>query len=1072
MSHSSKQRRRLYCEGLEHRLFLANVTVTNTEDVVDGDFTSIANLIANPGPTGISFREAIYATNGTPGADVINFNIPGAGPHLITITSLLPNFTDPVTIDGYSQPGAKPNTKAVGNDAVLKIQLRGGDNDANRFGLHLDKNAKGSTVRGLSLTNFGAGAFSALLVRADDSIIEGNWIGLKPDGSPEANHNGVDVIANRVRVGGDTPGARNVVSGNRSLGIGLFEGEQNVVYGNYVGTTPDGQHRASNGRGMQAYGTLSTIGGTGVLKRNVISGNTGDGLVLSGEKHVVSGNYVGVAADGTTTLGNDDDGIVVLGRSTLIGSIDDPAAGNHIAFNTGDGVFVHPPNGGITIRLNSIHDNFTAAQGRTQLGINLAGGQEDAFGVTANDELDPDTGANALQNFPTLTAATTNLSATTVTGTLHSLPFEDFTLDFYASKTQDPSGHGEGEVWLGKIVVRTDGNGVANFSAEVAASGMPYISATATHRGTSTSEFSEQVNNFRPFSFLNVNSTGTSPDTPGTYAYAFKQASLIAGPKLISFSVPLSGPFDITVAGPLLTSLQDTLVDGTTQGGGGISPLVFVNGPNALHTLLGDSTLFGLGIVNTFRAVDFAGGTNNRLLRSFIGVGPYGQALGITPLSGSAFVRTLVDGNVVRDNVMHTGRGLQVVGVFSNNNLIEHNRIGVNLEGQAFTGNSNLVRVFGGSDNTIVDNTLANADGAAVVIDSGVGNEIVRNAMTDSGGIGIDLGGFGVTNNDPDANDDADSGPNTLQNKPEVVSASSIATGTQLAIQFQSIPLASFRLDAYAADPANPENTNEGGRHLGSIDVVTDEDGAIEVNTVVPGLTDATQRVLMTATDSARNTSEFSASVAVSDITAPTVMQGFFQPFPGHTVAIRFSEKVTGLDPADLTIQTLPSGPSYVPASVWFSTLNNTAYFQLDSMLPSGSYQATLAANSVQDLGGNVLALPFSFDLSLLVADIDGNGLIDIDDYFRIDSGYAQGLLGWSNGDLNNSGAIDADDYHIIDLAFLSQGGGLSTGAPLPVGAETAFGANPIQAPVPLFHAAEAPDVTGSAQTPGPVWGA
>ena len=58
----------------------ASVTVTTTSDVVDGDTSSIAGLIATPGVDGvISLREAILAAENTPGADTINFNIPGCG---------------------------------------------------------------------------------------------------------------------------------------------------------------------------------------------------------------------------------------------------------------------------------------------------------------------------------------------------------------------------------------------------------------------------------------------------------------------------------------------------------------------------------------------------------------------------------------------------------------------------------------------------------------------------------------------------------------------------------------------------------------------------------------------------------------------------------------------------------------------------------------------------------------------------------------------------------------------------------------------------------------------------------
>lgn len=62
-----------------------------------------------------SFRDAIDVSNASVGVlDTIAFDIPGAGVHTISPTSQLPNILDPVVIDGYSQPGASPNTDPNG----------------------------------------------------------------------------------------------------------------------------------------------------------------------------------------------------------------------------------------------------------------------------------------------------------------------------------------------------------------------------------------------------------------------------------------------------------------------------------------------------------------------------------------------------------------------------------------------------------------------------------------------------------------------------------------------------------------------------------------------------------------------------------------------------------------------------------------------------------------------------------------------------------------------------------------------------------------------------------------------
>lgn len=69
-------------------------------------------------------REALEDASG---GQTISFNISGAGPHVIKPTSELPGLVDSVSIDGYTQPGASPNTAAAwqpGN-ASIRIVLDG-----------------------------------------------------------------------------------------------------------------------------------------------------------------------------------------------------------------------------------------------------------------------------------------------------------------------------------------------------------------------------------------------------------------------------------------------------------------------------------------------------------------------------------------------------------------------------------------------------------------------------------------------------------------------------------------------------------------------------------------------------------------------------------------------------------------------------------------------------------------------------------------------------------------------------------------------------------------------------------
>src|SRR5262249_31762621 len=80
--------RRSQIEVLEPRHLLTAVTVTNNLDIVNGNVTSISNLIATPGADGISLREALLAANATAGADTITFaeSLYATAPATITLS--------------------------------------------------------------------------------------------------------------------------------------------------------------------------------------------------------------------------------------------------------------------------------------------------------------------------------------------------------------------------------------------------------------------------------------------------------------------------------------------------------------------------------------------------------------------------------------------------------------------------------------------------------------------------------------------------------------------------------------------------------------------------------------------------------------------------------------------------------------------------------------------------------------------------------------------------------------------------------------------------------------------------
>lgn len=446
-----------------------------------------------------TLRAAIRQSNITPGADVVRFAIPddfGTGVKTINVgatgNGALPAITQTVTINGYTQPGAKANTKAVGDNARIMIELNGSAAGA-ASGLEID-GASNSVIRGLAINRFsGSGVVIASNSQEGTSAlnnrIEGNFIGTDPSGTQDLGNGSRGVVvfnqtSNNNTIGGTTPAARNLISGNETTfgAVDLVLGPSgNKVQGNYIGTDRTGTQDLGNAQeGILIDGENNTVGGTTPGAGNLISGNGKTGVFITPIPSVgnnkVLGNRIGTTANGTGALGNGLSGVGIGGNSRGNSVGDGTAAGsNTIAFNGSDGVAVFSNTTGNRILTNSIFSNAGSA-------IDL---NDD--GPTANDPGDADTGGNNLQNKPTITAARASATATTVKGRLNGTPSKTHKVQFFSNAPDTD----QGKKFIGQKSVRTDASGNVSFTFKPAAKVTAGQTITATATKTSTGDTSE-----------------------------------------------------------------------------------------------------------------------------------------------------------------------------------------------------------------------------------------------------------------------------------------------------------------------------------------------------------------------------------------------------------------------------------------------------------------------------------------------------------------------------------------------------------------------------------------------------
>ncbi len=511
---------------MERRLVLSSFVVTSTAD------STAANTL----------RWAIQEVDAGTGPGSISFDIPGNGVQVIALEQPLPAITNPVVIDGTTQPkySGSPLIQVDGSG------LHTPDND----GLVLS--APASTIEGLSIVGFSAGSGILLNAAANGTQVLASYVGFSAAaGQASPNRTGISILgASNNTIGGTSAGSGNVISGNDGDGVLINAGSgvasNNEIIGNLIGTNPAGTVAVENGgSGIDLIAAMGTgIGQPVTGAGNVISGNGGCGIELfaGATGTIIQNNEIGLALDASSALGNGGDGIYLSDSPwNQIGGTD-KFDGNLIGSNHGNGINAQGNSSNTLVEGNCVGTDITATlnrgnesngielasssntiggtiggagntidfngAGQSGSGVQLVGSptfdqilsnsiyENAVLGINLGNGPTPNhqpgtSGPNNYQNYPVLQAAQSDGTLTTVQGKLNALPSTNYLIQFYCSATSSASGFGQGQTLIGSELVPTDGSGLATvvYPLSVATTPGQWISATATDPAGDTSEF-------------------------------------------------------------------------------------------------------------------------------------------------------------------------------------------------------------------------------------------------------------------------------------------------------------------------------------------------------------------------------------------------------------------------------------------------------------------------------------------------------------------------------------------------------------------------------------------------------
>ncbi|NSW45807.1 MAG: T9SS type A sorting domain-containing protein [Bacteroidales bacterium] len=806
----------------------AKFTVTNTSDSGTG-----------------SLREAINSSNSNFVADTIIFNIPtsdlGYNPQTntftISINSLLPYLIGGnLFIDGTSQPGYS---------GLPKIAITTGNPLSVPWALGIF--SSNNKIKGLQIIGFSIGILLSESTGTNNHV-ESCFIG--------TNHNGTSAMPNTngIVINNNANGnviANNIISGNTANGIVIKKSNNTSIIGNKIGCDFNGTHPIPNENGITADSSSNNvIGGLLSSERNIISGNSQSGILITGRtstNNIVQGNYIGIDVTGTAKLSNLY-GITVtkaygniIGRNNIIsGNIDIGVlfTGKHTRNNIVKGNFI-----GTDYTGTQLLDNHKGVVIKSLANSNIIGG---------NTALDRNIISGNIEIGVYIEAAdsnkiTGNYIGPDVTGT---------------NKVRIPDVNGNDSL--------IQGNGVEfNIVAKYNILGGPSYgerNIISGHKVYGVVYYGHCNNNTTINNFIGTDVTSKN-SLPNATGICFDCASnhndvincVLSGnigyglfyvTRGTEYNRLLGNMIGVDSSGTQAVPNDIGMVVST----GTANNIIGGNSPNERNIFSGNN-LSGLMITNQLTE-------NNIIKGNYFGTDITGT-VAIPNLYGvmfSTFTKhNTLDSNLISGNL---SSGI-IIYEEADSNLIINNKIGTDISGMNALANQSAGIYIdqGAKYNTVgtlnKPNIVAYNIGGGILInnENTKFNKLSGNAIFDNDGLGIDIFPFGIVNQ----NDlgDLDDGPAKMMNTPLINYAEYNGVDTYVQGTIDTQNPSGVTIEVYAAKP-DAYNCGQGQRFVGA--ALADVNGNWNLTT---NLLLGTDVVTAIAIDNEGNTSEFCQNASI-----------------------------------------------------------------------------------------------------------------------------------------------------------------------------------------------------------------